>query len=357
MKLKLLFPVIILYCALLPAGCSNTPTQESSASSLSVSSAQDITTESREVFAMDTVMTIRATGVNAADAVESAVKEIQRLDALLSAEDKNSEVYSINQNGKGELSEDTLYLTQKAIRLCESTNGAYDMTVYPLMQLWGFTGEHPSVPDENGIKKMLEHCGSDKLTLSDNTLILGKGQGVDFGGIAKGYTSGRIMKIFEDKGMLSGVVSLGGNVHCYRTKPDGSMWRCGITDPEHSDDTSFMLGVLSVSDKAVITSGGYERFFSDSSGITYHHIMDMKTGHPADSGLVSVTIVSSDGALADGLSTACYVMGEEKAISYWRQHKNDFDMILLTSDNRLLVTEGIADSFSSEKPVNKISAS
>ena len=350
-------PVLILCCALLPVGCSNEPAHESSVSYSAVSSEQDITTESREVFAMDTVMTIRATGVNAADAVDAAVKEIQRLDALLSVGDSGSEVYAVNKNGKGELSEDTLYLTQKALQIYESTSGAYDMTVYPLMQLWGFTGEHPSVPEEKDIKRVLEHCGSDKLTLSGNTLILGNGQGIDFGGIAKGYASGRIMKIFEDKGMISGVVSLGGNVHCYRTKPDGSMWRCGITDPEHPDDTSFMLGVLSVSDKAVITSGGYERFFSDSSGGIYHHIMDMKTGHPADSGLVSVTIVSSDGAMADGLSTACYVMGEEKAIDYWRQNKNDFDMILLTSDDRLLVTEGITDSFSSEKPVHKISAS
>ena len=357
MKRKILLFVLILSCILPAAGCFGDPAQDSHVSSQSVSAEQDITTESREIFAMDTVMTVRAAGVNASDAVDAAVNEIRRLDALLSVGDSGSEVYAVNQNGKGDLSEDTLYLTQKALQLYESTNGAYDMTVYPLMQLWGFTGDHPSVPAENEIKKVLGHCGSDKLTLSENTLTLGNGQGIDFGGIAKGYASGRIMKIFEDKGMVSGVVSLGGNVHCYRTKPDGSMWRCGITDPEHPDDTSFMLGVLSVCDKAVITSGGYERFFSDSSGRTYHHIMDMKTGHPAENGLVSVTIVSSDGALADGLSTACYVMGEEKAIAYWRQHKNDFDMIFLTSDNRLLVTEGISDSFSSERPVYKILAS
>ena len=356
MKCKKIIPFLALCCTVIFGGCSQQQAADISVSSQVISNEQEITTESREIFAMDTVMTIRATGVNASEAVDEAIREIQRLDSLLSVGNSSSEVYSINKNGSAELSWDTLYLTQKSMQLYESTNGAYDMTVYPLMQLWGFTGDDPSVPKDSDIKKTLENCGSDKLTLSGKTLTLGNGQGIDFGGIAKGYTSGRIMKIFEEKGMVSGVVSLGGNVHCYRTKPDGTLWKCGITDPDHPDDTSFMLGVLSVKDKAVITSGGYERFFSDGSGRTYHHIMDMKTGYPADSGLVSVTIVSSDGAMADGLSTACYVMGEEKAISYWRQHKQEFDMILLTSDNRLLVTAGIADSFSSETPVHKISA-
>ncbi|MEE3404779.1 MAG: FAD:protein FMN transferase, partial [Acutalibacteraceae bacterium] len=163
-----------------------------------------------------------------------------------------------------------------------------------------------------------------------------------------GYTSQRIMEIFREYGITSGVVSLGGNVQCYGTKPDGSLWRCGITDPDHPDDTSALSGVISVDDKAVITSGGYERYFTEN-GKTYHHIINPENGYPADSGLKSVTIVSADGTLADGLSTACFVMGKEKSFAFWREHPELFDMVLITNENEILVTEGLKENFSSRK--------
>ncbi len=304
-------------------------------------------TVQREVFAMDTVMIIRATGKTAQTAVDQAVAEINRLDALLSAGSGQSEIGMINLNGEGELSEDALFLVRRSLELYKSTEGAYDITVYPLMKLWGFAGGNAAVPEKDRIREVLSQCGSDKLRLDGNRLILGKFQSIDLGGIAKGYTSDRIMKIFEDNGVTSGMVSLGGNVACYRTKPDGSLWRCGITDPEKPDDSTSLLGIVSVRDKSVITSGGYERFFTDESGKKYHHIMDMKTGYPADSGLLSVTIISEDGTLADGLSTALFVMGEEKAVDFWRGSGYSFDFVMLTADGRLLVSEGIADSFES----------
>ena len=110
-------------------------------------------------------------------------------------------------------------------------------------------------------------------------------------------------------GLTSGLVNLGGNVQALGTKTDGSNWRVAVQSP---DDTEDYLGVLSIQDKAVITSGGYERYF-EQDGVTYHHIIDPKTGYPAENGLVSVTIVSSDGTLADGLSTSLFIMGEEKS--------------------------------------------
>lgn len=352
MKHKPLGIILLLSGVLCLSSCAGQQAIPPAASSMAAAAQEqgEPVTASREVFAMDTIMTIQATGVNAQEAVDAAVEEIQRLDTLLSVGNPASEVYAINQHGSGILSEDTLLLTQRSLELYNSTNGAYDMTVYPLMQLWGFTGDTPALPNDKDIHTVLSHCGSNKLQLEGNTLTLAAEQGIDFGGIAKGYTSGRIMQIFEEKGMVSGVVSLGGNVHCFRTKPDNSLWRCGITHPDYPEDTSHLLGVLAVQDKAVITSGGYERFFTDDSGTAYHHIMDMNTGYPAHNGLVSVTIVSMDGTLADGLSTACYVMGETQAIAYWRAHQDSFDMILMTEDGRLLVTEPIADQFESSLP-------
>ena len=167
---------------------------------------------------------------------------------------------------------------------------------------------------------------------------------IDFGGIAKGYTSARIMDIFRACGIKSGLVNLGGNVQALGTKKDGSSWRVAVKDPQ---DTDQYLGVLSIQDKAVITSGGYERYF-EQDGRTYHHIIDPKTGYPVENGLISVSIVTADGTLADGLSTSVFIMGKEAATEYWRNHSDEFDMILMTDDREIYVTEGIADSFESE---------
>ena len=164
---------------------------------------------------------------------------------------------------------------------------------------------------------------------------------MDLGGIAKGFTSSRIMEIFKKDGVTCGMVSLGGNVHLLGTKQDGSAWRVGIQDPDNTND---MLGVLEASDCAIITSGAYERNF-EKDGVTYHHIIDPATGKPSNSGLTSVTIVSKDGTLADGLSTSLFVMGKDKAIAYWKQHADEFDTILVDKDRNVYITEGIADGF------------
>ena len=302
----------------------------------------------REFFAMDTYMTVTAYGEECEDAVKQAEKEVHRLDRLLSAEDPDSEVYRINQTKSARLSEDSAFLTEKAAWIYNQTDGAYDITVYPLMTLWGFNGDHPSVPAEDTLQNTLLSVGFDKLTFQNNRLTLGKDQGIDFGGIAKGYASTRIMQIFDRCHIHSGVVSLGGNVQCKGTKTDGSLWRCGITDPDYPEDNSRLAGVLQVSDKAVITSGGYERYFTEN-GTTYHHIMHPGTGYPAESGLCSVTIVSEDGTLADGLSTACFVMGKEKAVAFWKQHKELFDMVLIEDDRSMFITEGLRESFTSDR--------
>ena len=173
---------------------------------------------------------------------------------------------------------------------------------------------------------------------------------IDLGGIAKGYTSSRIMDIYREKGVTSGLVNLGGNAQVFGTKPDGSLWRVAVQSPDSEDE---YLGVLEAKDKAIITSGGYERYF-EKDGVTYHHIIDPATGYPAENGLISVTIVSTDGTLADGLSTSLFVMGKDKAVDYWKAHSDEFDMILLTDDEKLYVSEGIKDSFTSDREVEII---
>lgn len=178
------------------------------------------------------------------------------------------------------------------------------------------------------------------------------GMEIDLGGIAKGYTSSRIMDIFKEYDVDSGLVNLGGNVQTYRTKTDGSKWRVAVQSPE---DESQYIGVVDVSDKAVITSGGYERYF-EQDGKIYHHIIDPATGYPAESGLKSVTIVSDDGTLADGLSTSLFIMGKDKACEFWKAHSDEFDFVLLTDDDSMYISEGIADDYSSDYEYEVINA-
>ena len=170
------------------------------------------------------------------------------------------------------------------------------------------------------------------------------GMEIDLGGIAKGYTSSRVMEIFKEYGVEHGLVSLGGNVQALGGKQDGNPWRVAIQNPESELD---YLGVLEIKDKCVITSGGYERFF-EQDGVRYHHIIDPRTGSPADSGIISSTIISSDGALADGLSTSLFIMGLEEAEKYWRANANKFDFVLEDRSGKLYISEGAAKMITTE---------
>ena len=204
------------------------------------------------------------------------------------------------------------------------------------------------VPDADTLKATLELVDPSLIDYDKETSTVSfkkDGVQIDLGGIAKGYTSSRIMDIYKEKGVTSGLVNLGGNAQVFGTKPDGSLWRVAVQSPDSEDE---YLGVLETKDKAIITSGGYERYF-EKDGVTYHHIIDSSTGYPADNGLISVTIVSADGTLADGLSTSLFVMGKDKATDYWKAHSDEFDMILLTDDEKLYVSEGIKDSFTSDR--------
>lgn len=303
--------------------------------------------ESRDIFAMDTYMTLTAYGKNAKKALDEAVDEINDIEQLVSTGIDSSEVSQINKNGKGSVSETTGYLIKRSKEIYDSTNGVFDITIYPIMQAWGFPTENYRVPGKKELKKLRRLMGADHVLYDEKKqeVTLNKeGMKIDLGGIAKGYTSSKVMDIFKENGISSAVISLGGNVQTLNGKPDGSDWRVAVENPA---DTGSYIGVLSIKDKAVITSGGYERYFKQD-GKTYHHIIDPANGYPANNGLTSVTIVSDDGTLADGLSTSLFIMGPEKAQKYWKEHSDEFDTILVKDDGSILVSEGLAEYFTSE---------
>ena len=239
-------------------------------------------------------MTIQCYGDQCEEAADAAVLEIERLDSLLSVGNPESEIIMLKGSGSAALSDDSAAMVEEALSIYDGTGGAFDITVYPLMALWGFIGGNPAVPDEDALHETLSKVGSDKLhyETAEKSLTLGDGQGIDLGGIAKGYTSDRLMEIFAKYQLRSAMVSLGGNVQLYQTKPDGSLWRCGIRDPFAGQDSNALLGILSARDCAVITSGAYERCFADENGTVYP----------------SATIVSGN-----GIATAVFTVAEPES--------------------------------------------
>ena len=306
------------------------------------------------VESMDTFMELSAYGSNRAAALKAAQSEIERLNALLSIGLEESDVSRVNREGGGQVSGDTAALIREALALYEETGGAFDLTVYPVMALWGFVSKEYHVPTEEELAEALARVGADRVGIDANGVVtLGEGQAIDLGGIAKGYTSQRLMEVFREYGVSSALVSLGGNIQCLGAKPDGKPWRIGVKDPFNPD--TGLVAVVQVVDEAVITSGGYERYFVDpESGVTYRHIIDPATGYPAESGLSSVSIVTKNGALGDGLSTALYIMGLERASDYWRAHSEDFEAILIDGEGALYITAGLVDRVSSESQLHVI---
>ena len=337
--------IILLTCAILLCGCGNGNMVKSQKTTQN--NEQKYTSE---LFAMDTYMEITAYGDNAKEAVAKASARINELDGMLSTGNSDSEVSKLNSEKELKLSEDVGNIMERSLEISESTGGVFNPAIYPIMQLWGFDTKNYKVPNKKELESTLKNINESKIKYDSKTRVakLDKKMKIDFGGIAKGYTSSEVMKVFKNNGIKSGLVSLGGNVQALGAKPDGSKWKVAVQNPD--SDESY-IGVLEIAGKAVITSGGYERYF-EKDGVTYHHIIDPSTGYPAENGLISVTIVSADGTLADGLSTSLFVMGKDKAIDYWRTYSDEFDMILLTDDEQLYVSEGIKDSFTSDRDVN-----
>ena len=308
---------------------------------------QKVSSQSSQVFAMDTVMLLTVYGDQAQQGLDQAEQTIQKLEKLWSATDENSEIWALNHSGGNwvELSEDTREILSRGLELCALTDGALDITAYSAVQAWGFPTGVYRVPDEAELERLVGTIDYTQLELDEQTgqARLPEDMSLDLGAVAKGRLGEVLSQDLKELGVTSALLELGGNIQTVGTKPDGSRWRVGIQDP-NSQEGGY-LAIVEVADQAVVTSGDYQRYF-EQDGQTYCHIMDPATAAPADSGADSVSIVGSDGTVCDALSTALFVMGEEKGAQFWKDHPEmDFEAIFVSQDGSIAVTEGLEEHF------------
>ena len=305
------------------------------------------TEKTADIFAMDTYMNLKAYGKNADDAVAEAEAKILSLEQTFSVTDETSDIWQINhaQGQPVSVSADTAAVLKTAQQMNRDSSGAFAVSLYPVLQAWGFTTSEFRIPTDDELSGLLQNVDDTRISISESTVAVPENMQLDLGAAAKGYTGDAVMEIMQAHHIKSAIINLGGNVQTLGSKPDGGAWTVGITDP-FAPDT--MIGTVQVTDKAVITSGNYERCFTGADGIRYWHILDPKDGCPADNGLVSVTVIGDSGVQCDALSTALFVEGTDQAIRHWRS-SGDFEMILVTSDGELLLTEGIAEQYSARE--------
>lgn len=271
----------------------------------------------KTLFAMDTVMELSAWGKDAQEGLDRAEKLLQELEETWSAQKENSLLSKLNKGEKVALTDRQQALLDKMEELSVYTGGAFDPKLLAVSTLWNFTGETHAVPTNDDISKAL--------TLKH----------WDLGAALKGYAGQQAVEILETLKIDRALLNLGGNIQTYGKKADGSPWNIGIQNPDGGDP----VGIVAVTGTtSVVTSGDYQRYF-ELDGVRYHHIIDPATGYPADTGLRSVTVICEEGLTADVLSTALFVMGLEKAATFW-QEKGGFEAVFITAEGEIYATAG-----------------
>ncbi|MBQ7896360.1 MAG: FAD:protein FMN transferase [Oscillospiraceae bacterium] len=332
---KSVIALVICFALLLSACGSTTPT----------TSGSDDNKQSRVVFYFDTVITVTAYTKDK-NLLDDLDKECQRFEKLLSKTVEGSDVWRINhaQGKRVPIHQETRDLLEKALEYSRISDGRFDVTVEPCVALWDFTGEGiGTLPDADELAAAAEKVDWTKIDINEDGVLLPDGMSIDLGAIAKGYISDRMAAFISERGVESAIINLGGNVRTVGLKPDGSKWRIGIQDPEGVRDQT-IVGVVSLENSSVVTSGIYERGFT-LDGVVYHHILDPDTGWSVQNELSGISIVTEEACTADALSTTVFTMGLEEG-SKFIESLEGVDAIFITRDGKVSWTSGLDGVFS-----------
>ena len=298
-------------------------------------------------YAMNTVIEQKWYGESADTVYTGMETKIREIESVLSLHLSQSEIAAINENAgvqPVEVSQRTFDLLQRAKELSEQSDGAFDITIAPVVELWGITSDHPHVPTDEELAQAMALMGLEDLVLDEEACtayLTRPGMAIDLGGIAKGWTADQLREYARELGAERGYVSLGGNLMIIGERPDGDPFKFGLRDPQ--GDASTYLGTVTLEDGCTMaTTGGYERYFEED-GIRYHHVLDPRTGYPADSGLLSVAVISKDGTLADYLSTTLFVQGLEAAKA--AAGSEDYALVMVDQENNVWISGSLRGNF------------
>lgn len=305
---------------------------------------------SKTEFMMDTVMTIKLYDKKDEVILDKAFERIREIEDKMSITIEDSDVSKINKNaGKNPVKvDDEVYkILTRAKYFAELTDGAYEPTIGPLVDLWNIRNEGENnkryIPSKEDIEKALNKVDYKKLELLEDNKVFLKEEGMklDLGGIAKGYAADEVKRILKENGVNSAIVDLGGNIYAVGSKNGDEYWKIGIQNPQ--EQRGSYVGIMKVKDSSVVTSGDYERYFK-INGKRYHHIIDSKTGYPSDNELSAISIISKSSTDSDALSTALFVLGREKSKEVLKK-LDDMEVLYITKSGKIYISSDIKDRF------------
>ena len=315
----------------LSAGCGM-PRKSSSAQTSSANA--EIAEDAGTYF--DTVIDIRVYGANAEKLLKGCFSICDAMENILSAQKETSELYKLNHRTSDTVtvSDDLAECIRRGLEYGKMSDGIFDITIYPVKELWDFEGDtdDPRIPAETEIQKARKLVDYRRVHIDGRTVTFDSPDTqIDLGGIAKGYISLKLKDYLKAKGCTSALINLGGNVSVLGEKPDGKPFVVGIQKP--FSDRGTVLTTVNAANDSVISSGVYERYFK-KNGKLYHHILDPKTGYPANTGLNQATVIGSDDILGDALSTICVLLGRDKAEALIRKNGLDVTVLFTDTDNQ-----------------------
>lgn len=319
------------------SGCEQSPPQSVSATD----------------FALGTTCSVKLYGSKYQQYLEPALAIATEIEAQMSTHTEDSEIAEINRKAgrtAAAVTEETLRLIRRAKDFSALSGGIFDLTVGPLVELWDIGSGEESVPSPEAISAALGKVDFHNVRLIESAaaeseqaqvFLENEGMRIDLGAIAKGYAADRIVEYLKSEGVEYGIVNLGGNVYAFGEKHNSDKWKIGIQSP--TDERGRYIGVIELIDKAVVTSGKYERYFIED-GVRYHHILSTEDGYPIENGLASVSIISADATEADALSTLVFGLGLEKGLEF-TERREGVEAILVTEENIVFTTTGLRSAF------------
>ncbi len=296
-------------------------------------------------FLMGTYMEITAIGRKAPVALEAVFARLEEIESRMTQNSETSEIAAVNAKAGVEpvaVSPDTFLVIEKALHYAELTDGKFDPTIQPIVRLWQIGSPEARVPAPEEIAAKLPAISYQAVELdaTNQTVWLTQpGMGLDLGGIAKGYAADEAVAILREHGVKKALINLGGNIYALGTNPSNQPWRIGVQDPE--DERDQYIAVIEATDETLVTSGAYERFLKVDDTV-YHHILNPETGYPADSDILSVTIIAKDSIDADALSTSVYILGREAGLALVNS-LNNIETVIIDKERRVFASAGVRD--------------